>query len=749
LSRKKKKDKQETVQATLSDVVEEQKTKKKSAKKSSKSPSKKTTKSKSQKKPSKKPAVKKQTSKKPADKKQTQKKKAGSKKPSKKPADKKKTQKKKAGSKKKKKKESPAKKKAKPALPESAFSLTQLPGVGSKLEERLIDAKYETVEQISRSRPASLSKKVEGLSLSGAKKLVDTAKEMVKRHEKATAPVDELETQVSGEEEAISPPKLSLTDVPGLGSKLALSLERAGYDSVARLARASPENVAKKVGGLSTAKATSFVRAAKGLIREQELAELVGEPETVVSAKVPSEEKIPQVIEEPAKEEEEPEKKPQKRKERKRVQPKKKSPPARKPTKMPIRPPKKKPKPLRKDSGLHVPKAVESLAIELKENWANAEQKIQDRNESDEEAKPILETVEVVSLTADETTEKIVDTALDILNETMMSGRPAFDIPSRSGDNIVWDEVRDLLLLGMRTISRPYHSLASVVDATRTARVMEIVFNLLKLHLHATKREVYYSDVNLFREQKYSDKIIEDVASMIQTTRDSIHVVASARGSAMGRVTIRDGGDLIDLTKMGTGGWAVTPFLDQLEIVESDAEFIILSEKDAAVMRLAEAKYWNRQPCIVITGKGSGDIATRAFLKMLVKELEIPAFALVDSDPYGHYIYSVFLRGSKRLSYESPFIATPELKLLGVLSRDLDEYKIPKAVRIPMQPNDIKRVKDMLKEPFVKRNKPWVNDLELMLKLKEKAEIQAFASHSFEYLTDEYLPRKLETGDWI
>jgi len=429
---------------------------------------------------------------------------------------------------------------------------------------------------------------------------------------------------------------------------------------------------------------------------------------------------------------------------------KKKAPAKKKPAKKPKAPPKRKtPKAIRRESGLPVPKAVEELAIELKEKWVAAEKEAKAPKKPGDEIEPQIETVEVVALSADDTTERIVDTALDILNETLMSGRPAFEIPSRSGDNIVWDEVRDLLLLGMRTISRPYHSLASVVDATRTARVMEIVFNLLKSNLHATKREVYYSDVNLFREQKYSDKIIEDVASMIQTTRDSIHVVASARGSAMGRVTIRDGGDLIDLTRMGTGGWAVTPFLDQLEIVESDAEFIILSEKDAAVMRLAEAKYWNRQPCIVITGKGSGDIATRAFLKMLVKELEIPAFALVDSDPYGHYIYSVFLRGSKRLSYESPFIATPELKLLGVLSRDLDEYKIPKAVRIPMQPTDIKRVKDMLKEPFVKRNKPWVEDLELMLRLKEKAEIQAFASHSFEYLTDDYLPRKLETGDWI
>ena len=388
----------------------------------------------------------------------------------------------------------------------------------------------------------------------------------------------------------------------------------------------------------------------------------------------------------------------------------------------------------------------------MKKKWRDAEKRAEALAagaEPEEGELTTEDTVQVVGLTSDETQDKLIQVALEVLNETMMTGRPAFEIPRRSADNIVWDEIRDLLLLGMKTITRPYHSLASVVDATRTARVMEIVFQLLKANLHATKREVFYSDVNLFREQKYSDKIIEDVASMLRTTRDSVHVVASARGSAMGRVVIRDGGDTIDLTKMGTGGWAITPFLDQVEILESDAEFILLSEKDAAVMRLSEAKYWNRQPCIVLTGKGSGDIATRAFLKTLVKELEIPAFALVDSDPYGHYIYSVFLRGSKRLSYESPFIATPDLKLLGVLSRDLDAYNIPKAVRIPMEPTDIKRVKDMLKEPFIQNNKAWVKDLKLMLQLKEKAEIQAFASHSFQYLTDEYLPTKLETGDWI
>jgi meiotic recombination protein SPO11 len=723
MSRKKSKKKEVTVQATLNEVVEEPKTGKakttKRAKKAKKTPSKKTTSSKkSEAKP----------------KKVTTKKKAATKK--KIPSKKKTT----------KKKESTPKKEEIVVVAESAFNLRELPGVGEKLAEKLVKAKYETVEKIARARPSSISKKVEGLSQTGAKKLTEAAKDLVK---KGTTTPEPLEPQPGTIDEEIGPPKLALTDIPGVGSKLAHSMERAGYDSVARIARASPERFAKKVDGLSATKAIGIIGAAKDLVRTQEVAWLTDEPATVISTKTSTETETPSETEEPVAEKKKT-KKPRAKKEPKTVSPKEKVTKAKAPPKKPKAPPARtRPKPTKKESDLPVPKAVQELAVQLKEIWAVAEEKAKIPKTSDDESQLQVETVEVVALTADDTTERIVDTALDILNETMTSGRPAFDIPSRSGDNIVWDEVRDLLLLGMRTISRPYHSLASVVDATRTARVMEIVFNLLKSNLHATKREVYYSDVNLFREQKYSDKIIEDVASMIQTTRDSIHVVASARGSAMGRVTIRDGGDLIDLTKMGTGGWAVTPFLDQLEIVESDAEFIILSEKDAAVMRLAEAKYWNRQPCIVITGKGSGDIATRAFLKMLVKELEIPAFALVDSDPYGHYIYSVFLRGSKRLSYESPFIATPELKLLGVLSRDLDEYKIPKAVRIPMQPTDIKRVKDMLKEPFVQRNKPWVEDLELMLKLKEKAEIQAFASHSFEYLTDEYLPRKLETGDWI
>jgi DNA topoisomerase VI subunit A len=164
---------------------------------------------------------------------------------------------------------------------------------------------------------------------------------------------------------------------------------------------------------------------------------------------------------------------------------------------------------------------------------------------------------------------------------------------------------------------------------------------------------------------------------------------------------------------------------------------------------LAEARFWRKYPCILITAQGVGNVAVRMFLKRLSKELNLPVFSLVDSDPYGHYIHSVYLRGSKRLSYESPFLATPNIKLLGVLTRDLEKYKIPEEVRIKMNPTDKKRTKDLLNEDFVKKNKAWEKDLKLALKLEKKAEIQAFAAHGFKFLTDKYLPEKLTTGDWI
>ena len=358
-------------------------------------------------------------------------------------------------------------------------------------------------------------------------------------------------------------------------------------------------------------------------------------------------------------------------------------------------------------------------------------------------------TVKIDDLNRNETLERLYTIVDNTITKIYNTGRPSIQLPARTSSNIIWDEENDLLLLGEQIVEKQFHSLTSVADLTRLMRVLEIVNELLIKDIHATKREIFYTDVKLFTEQKNSDKSIEDVAAMLYTTRNSTHIVASAKGMCVGRLRIRDRNDIIDLEGLGSGGWMISPMLDNIEIIESDAEFILVVEKDAAMIRLAEDRFWRKYPCIILTAKGAADIATRMFLKRLSKELNLPVFSLVDSDPYGHYIHSVYLRGSKRLSYESPFLATPNIKLLGVLTRDLDKYKIPEEVRLPMKPMDVKRTKELLNEDFVKKNKQWEADLKLALKIKKKAEIQALSQHGFEFLTNTYLPEKLTTGDWI
>ena len=53
----------------------------------------------------------------------------------------------------------------------------------------------------------------------------------------------------------------------------------------------------------------------------------------------------------------------------------------------------------------------------------------------------------------------------------------------------------------------------------------------------------------------------------------------------------------------------------QVSNLQSDALFILLVEKDAAFMRLAEDRFYNTYPCIILTAKGQPDVASRCIAK--------------------------------------------------------------------------------------------------------------------------------------
>ncbi|CAA7021178.1 unnamed protein product [Microthlaspi erraticum] len=325
----------------------------------------------------------------------------------------------------------------------------------------------------------------------------------------------------------------------------------------------------------------------------------------------------------------------------------------------------------------------------------------------------------------------------------------SFSVPSRAASNQLYVPELDRIVLKDKSTIRPFASVSSVRKTTITTRILSLIHQLCLKDIHVTKRDLFYTDVKLFQDQTQSDAVLDDVSCMLGCTRSSLNVIASEKGVVVGRLIFSDNEDMIDCTKMGIGGKAIPPNIDRVGDMQSDAMFILLVEKDAAYMRLAEDRFYNRFPCIIVTAKGQPDVATRLFLRKMKMELKLPVLALVDSDPYGLKILSVYGCGSKNMSYDSANLTTPDIKWLGVRPSDLDKYKIPEQCRLPMTEQDIKTGKDMLEEDFVKKNPGWVEELNLMVKTKQKAEIQALSSFGFQYLTEVYLPLKLQQQDWL
>ena len=97
-------------------------------------------------------------------------------------------------------------------------------------------------------------------------------------------------------------------------------------------------------------------------------------------------------------------------------------------------------------------------------------------------------------------------------------------------------------------------------------------------------------------------------------------------------------------------------------------------------------------------------------------------------------------------------MAVPNIKWVGLLPSDLQEdspFKIPRSALIKMTSSDVSRTKSILQEEYIARKPAWKKELEILLDLNYKAEIQALNAKDPQYITNQYLPAKLEAGDWI
>ncbi|XP_006881722.1 PREDICTED: meiotic recombination protein SPO11 isoform X1 [Elephantulus edwardii] len=339
-----------------------------------------------------------------------------------------------------------------------------------------------------------------------------------------------------------------------------------------------------------------------------------------------------------------------------------------------------------------------------------------------------------------------------IIESLARNEAPAFLIDNRSS----WENIQFEDSVGLQMISNcstrkiRSDSPKSAQNFALILKILSMIYKLVQSNTYATKRDIYYTDSQLFGNQTVVDNIINDVSCMLKVPRRSLHILSTSKGLIAGSLSyIEEDGTRVNCTGCSTGV-AVPSNIQGLRNIITDAKFLLIVEKDATFQRLLDDNFCSKMsPCIMVTGKGVPDLNTRLLVRKLWDSFHIPPFTLVDADPHGIEIMCIYKYGSMSMSFEAHNLTVPAIRWLGLLPSDIKRLNIPKNTFIPLTKRDQMKLDSILKRPYVTCQPFWRKELEIMANSKIKAEIQALTFISSDYLSRVYLPNKLKFGGWL
>lgn len=169
-----------------------------------------------------------------------------------------------------------------------------------------------------------------------------------------------------------------------------------------------------------------------------------------------------------------------------------------------------------------------------------------------------------------------------------------------------------------------------------------------------TTREVYYYYVTHFRSQRECDQAIADCCTLLGDSgvpRHALGLHASSRGWMYGKLRVYESEQQQQQQSRSepqlkwdasvescpiTADWLRFPLQ-----LECSARCIVVIEKEGIFQRLVEDQ--QLPDCILVTGKGFPDMATREAVRHMHETLEqLPVFGLADCDPYGVLVLQTY-----------------------------------------------------------------------------------------------------------
>ncbi|MUV57857.1 DNA topoisomerase IV subunit A [Halogeometricum sp. CBA1124] len=348
--------------------------------------------------------------------------------------------------------------------------------------------------------------------------------------------------------------------------------------------------------------------------------------------------------------------------------------------------------------------------------------------------------------------ERLIDLAAEFYDQFADGDIPHMDIPTRTKSNIVFDEESKVWVYGDRKSTRSANSVRGARKLLKATYAIEFLVNQLEEDRSSTLRELYYlseswnTEEAQFNDQDESNQLIEDLEIVSQVTREDFHMRPEESGATlMGPLEIREqtrrGEREIHCQEdVGEGGYQIPNNPDTIEFLDHDIDFVLCVETGGMRDRLIENGFDEEYGCLVVHLKGQPARATRRITKRLHDELDLPVVVFTDGDPWSYRIYGSVAYGSIKSAHLSEYLATPQAKFVGIQPEDIVEYDLPTD---PLSDSDVNALESELEDPRFMTDY-WEEQIELQLDIDKKAEQQALASRGLDFVTETYLPERLD-----
>ena len=294
-------------------------------------------------------------------------------------------------------------------------------------------------------------------------------------------------------------------------------------------------------------------------------------------------------------------------------------------------------------------------------------------------------------------------------------------------------------------------------------------------------RDVYYSNKSSFTSQQQCNNIILGLGRYLGLRRYEMGIVPASKGLVIGHMKFAfkreptpplvpsappassarscidaEGTEQTDkantthgnlqccLQSAAAGGMLISPqwtshTAADIDVqVENDVRLLLVVEKEGIFQRLAEDRFYDRVKCIIVTGCGFPDVATRALVnKVKLRAPHLEVVGVADYNPYGAALLLSYKFSSSKsqTSLETGVEGTcPQLRWLGlrtehtkVMEREIGAEAFSSALQ-QYTTHDQSKIAALLRNQHILHDKccrGWYQELLSMQKVQRKVELEA------------------------